>query len=204
MTSIYLIRHATYDDVENGVELENPGLSAEGIRQAERLRDRLARMNDIATDVLIASSLRRAVETAEMLAPTLGQPVILDKELEECRGDYSHLSQEEFNARWQRLTASQKPYYRWTPGGESWLEFAARVQVALHRIEQEYDGKTIVIVTHGDVIQAAFCYFFGISLVTIPGVVVENTSITQWVKPEKSPRWTLKRYNDTRHLESPS
>jgi len=200
MTGIYLIRHATYDDIENGVELVNPGLSAEGIRQAERLRDWLARTHDIAADALIASSLRRAVETAEMLAPVLGQPVILDKELEECRGDYSHLSQEEFNARWQRLTASQKPYYRWTPGGESWLEFAARVQVALHRIEQEYDGKTIVIVTHGDVIQAAFGYFFGISPVTIPGVAFENTSITHWVKPEGATRWTLKRYNDTRHL----
>ncbi len=78
------------------------------------------------------------------------------------------------------------------------------MQVALNRIEQEYDGKTIVIVTHGGVIQAAFGYFFGISPVTIPGVAVENTSITHWVRPEKPPRWTLKRYNDTRHLESPS
>ena len=204
MTSIYLIRHATYDDVENGVELENPGLSVEGIRQAECLRDWLARMNDIAADVLIASSLRRAVETAEMLAPALGQPVILENELEEWRGDNGSLSQDEFNARWQRLTEAQKPYYRWVPGGESWLEFAARVHIALHRIEQEHDGKTIVIVTHGGVIQAAFGYFFGISPVTIPGVAFENTSITQWFKPERPPRWTLKRYNDTRHLESPS
>jgi probable phosphoglycerate mutase len=200
MTNIYLIRHATYDETPNGVELENPGLSADGIRQAERLRDWLARTHDIAADVLIASSLRRAVETAEILAPALGQPVILDKELEEWRGDNGSLSQEEFNARWQRLTEAQKPYYRWVPDGESWLEFAARVHIALHRIEQEHDGKTIMIVTHGGVIQAAFGYFFGISPVTIPGVAVENVSITHWLKPEKPPRWTLKRYNDIRHL----
>lgn len=204
MTSLYLIRHATYDETANGVELENPGLSAEGNRQAERLRDWLARTHDIAADILVASSLRRAVETAQILAPSLGQPVILDKELEEWRGDNGSLSQEEFNTRWQRLTEAQKPYFRWVPGGESWLEFAARVQVALHRIEQEHEGKTIVIVTHGGVIQAAFGYFFGISPATIPGVAVENTSITQWFKPEKPPRWTLKRYNDTRHLEPPS
>ncbi len=79
MTDVYLIRHATYDEMEHGVELENPGLSDEGIRQAERLRDWLARTHDIVADVLIASTLRRAVETAEMLAPTLGQPVILEK-----------------------------------------------------------------------------------------------------------------------------
>ena len=200
MTDIYLIRHATYDEIVNGVELENPGLSAEGIRQAERLRDWLARTHDIAADVLIASSLRRAIETAEILAPVLRLPVLPEQELEERRGDGGSLSEEEFNARWQRLTEAQKPYYRWVLSGESWLEFAARVQVALNRIVEEHDGKTIVIVTHGDVIQAAFGYFFGISPVTIPGVVVENTSITQWAKPEKPPRWTLKRYNDTRHL----
>jgi len=200
MTNIYLIRHATYDETANGVELENPGLSAEGIRQVEQLRDWLARTHDIAADVLIASSLRRAVETAEILAPVLRLPVLLEQELEERRGDGGSLSEEEFNARWQRLTEAQKPYYRWVPSGESWLEFAARVQVALNRIVEEHDGKTIVIVTHGDVIQAAFGYFFGISPVTIPGVAAENTSITQWVKPEKPPRWTLKRYNDTRHL----
>jgi len=200
MTNMYLIRHATYDETANGVELENPGLSAEGIRQVEQLRDWLARTHDIAADVLIASSLRRAVETAEILAPVLRLPVLLEQELEERRGDGGSLSEEEFNARWQRLTEAQKPYYRWVPSGESWLEFAARVQVALNRIVEEHDGKTIVIVTHGDVIQAAFGYFFGISPVTIPGVAAENTSITQWVKPEKPPRWTLKRYNDTRHL----
>jgi len=200
MTNMYLIRHATYDETANGVELENPGLSAEGIRQVEQLRDWLARTHDIAADVLIASSLRRAVETAEILAPVLRLPVLLEQELEERRGDGGSLSEEEFNARWQRLTEAQKPYYRWVPSGESWLEFAARVQVALNRIVEEHDGKTIVIVTHGDVIQAAFGYFFGISPVTIPGVAAENTSITQWVKPEKPPRWTLKRYNDTGHL----
>jgi len=200
MTNMYLIRHATYDETANGVELENPGLSAEGIRQVEQLRDWLARTHDIAADVLIASSLRRAVETAEILAPVLRLPVLLEQELEERRGDGGSLSEEEFNARWQRLTEAQKPYYRWVPSGESWLEFAARVQVALNRIVEEHDGKTIVIVTHGDVIQAAFGYFFGISPVTIPGVAAENTSISQWVKPEKPPRWTLKRYNDTRHL----
>lgn len=204
MTSIYLIRHATYDEIVDGVELDNPGLSAEGIRQAERLRDWLARTHDLAADVLIASSLRRAVETAEILAPALGQPVIREKELEEWRGDNGSLSQEEFNARWQRLTEAQKPYFRWVPDGESWLEFAARVHVALHRIVEEHESKSIVIVTHGGVIQAACGYFFGISPATIPGVAVDNTSITHWFKPENSPRWTLNRYNETRHLEAPS
>ncbi len=204
MTSIYLIRHATYDDVVNGVSIENPGLSAEGIRQAERLRDRLTRTHEVAADMVISSPMRRAVETAEIVAPALSQPITLEKELEEWQCDDGSLTPEEFNARWQGLTEAQKPFYRSIPSGESWLELATRVQIALNRIAQEYDGKTIVIVTHGEVIQAAFGYFFGITPATIPGVSIENTAITQWSKPENPPRWTLNRYNDTRHLESPS
>ncbi len=145
MTAVYLIRHATYDDSENGVYLDNPGLSAEGIGQAERLRDRLLATSDIKADALIASSMRRAAETAEIGSTAWGKPVVLEKDLEEWRGDDGSLSQEEFNARWQRLTEEQRPYYRWIPSGESWLEFAARVHVALHRIIQEHEGKTIVL-----------------------------------------------------------
>lgn len=204
MTAVYLIRHATYDDTENGVYLDNPGLSAEGIGQAERLRDRLLATSDIKADALIASSMRRAAETAEILAPALGKPVVLEKDLEEWRGDDGSLSQEEFNARWQRLTEEQRPYYHWIPSGESWLEFAARVHVALHRIIQEHEGKTIVLVAHGGVIQSAFGYFFGMSPATSPGVFIENTSITEWIRPANARRWALKRYNDTRHLESQS
>jgi 2,3-bisphosphoglycerate-dependent phosphoglycerate mutase len=99
MTSVNLIRHVPYDDIENGVRLENPGLSAVGTRRTELLRDRLARTGEITADVLISSSLRRAVETANILVSALGKPVTLKKELEEWQCDDGSLSPEEFNAR---------------------------------------------------------------------------------------------------------
>ena len=74
----------------------NPGLSAEGVAQAERLRDRLAATGEIRGDVLIFSHLAQVRETAEIIAPALGLPVVIDEQYEEFRlGECEGLSDEE-------------------------------------------------------------------------------------------------------------
>ena len=201
MSHLYLIRHGAALDLEDGTYLADPALSPEGVAQTERLRDRLAKTREIKADVLISSPLRRAQESAQILAPALGQPVVLDAEVAEWRSDDGNLVPGEFIARWQETPVTQRPFFRWSQGCETWLEFSVRVQQALNRLLQEHEGKTAVIVAHGEIIQASFVYFFGLSAASIPGVSIENTSITHWVKPEKdSPRWVLKSFNDAHHL----
>jgi probable phosphoglycerate mutase len=202
LTSIYLIRHGDYDDLVDGKAVENPGLSSKGVRQAQLLRDRLARTGEIKADALIASPARRASETAEILAPALGVPVVLNADLEEWRCDRGALSPEEFTARWQRVSEAQRPFFQWVEGGESFVELTARVQLAINRIWQEHVGKTSVLVTHGGVIQASFAYFFNLSATTIPGISTENTAITQWTRPADVNRWTLRGHNDNAHLQA--
>jgi len=202
LTSIYLIRHGDYDELVDGKPVENPGLSAKGIRQVELLRDRLAGAGEIKADAIISSPARRASETAEILAPALGVPVVLNADLEEWRCDRGALSPEEFTARWRQVSDAQRPFFQWVEGGESFLELTARVQLALNRIWQEHEGKTIVLVTHGGVIQASFAYFFNLSATTIPGISTENTAITQWTRPAEANRWTLQRHNDHAHLDA--
>lgn len=83
MTHLYFIRHSDYlETLENGF-YQDLGLSPEGIRQTERLRERLTRTGEIKADVLIASPMRRAKESAEILASTLGTPILFDQGLEE-------------------------------------------------------------------------------------------------------------------------
>jgi 2,3-bisphosphoglycerate-dependent phosphoglycerate mutase len=202
LTSIYLIRHGDYDEIVDGKPVENPGLSARGVRQVELLRDRLTRIGEIKADALISSPARRAHETAQILAPALGAPVTLDMDLEEWRCDRGALSPEEFSARWQRVSDAQRPFFQWVEGGESFVELTARVQLALNRIWQERVGKTIVLVTHGGVIQASFAYFFNLSATTSPGISTENTAITQWMRATDANRWTLQRHNDHAHLQA--
>jgi probable phosphoglycerate mutase len=202
LTSIYLIRHGDYDELVDGKPVENPGLSHKGIRQVELLRDRLARTGEIKADALISSPARRAHETAQILAPALGASVVLDTDLEEWRCDRGALSPEEFSARWQQVPDAQRLFFQWVEGGESFVELTARVQLALNRIWQEHEGKTIVLVTHGGVIHASFAYFFNLSATTIPGISTENTAITHWTRSADANRWTLQRHNDHAHLQA--
>jgi len=82
VTHLYLIRHAeavsNVEPIIAGMRGDT-GLTAHGVAQAERLRDRLA-AGEIAADVLIASTLPRAQQTAEIIAPALGLPIIWDDE----------------------------------------------------------------------------------------------------------------------------
>ena len=199
-TQVDLIRHGAYTETENGRYLDDPGLSPEGVQQSESLRGWLARTGEVTADVVVSSPLRRARETAAILAPALGAPTLVEPDLEEWRSDDGSLSPEEFAERWNALSEARRPYARVVPGCENWLEFSARVQIALNRITQEHEGKNIAIVSHGGVIQAAFLYFLGVGVGTIPGVSLENTSITTWARADPALKWVLMRYNDHHHL----
>ncbi|GHO63648.1 phosphoglycerate mutase [Ktedonobacter sp. SOSP1-52] len=203
MTHLYFIRHGDYiEDLENG-SYQDLGLSPKGIRQTECLRDRLASTGEIKADVLIASPMKRAKASAELLAPALGLPIVFEKDLEEWVCDDGTLTPSEFSARWNQVPDTHKPFFRFMAGYETGLEFSGRVQAALHRLLQEYSGKTLVLVTHGGVIAASFHYFFGLSG-AVPARVTPSamqTSITHWFRPSQGQTWVLERFNDTHHLE---
>ena len=202
-THLYLIRHGDSLMGEQDGKVVELGLSLEGIHQSELLRERLAHTAEIKADVLITSTAQRAQETAAIIAPALGQPlVILDPDFEEWRSDDGSLSEEEFNARWQAVPKDQKPFYRWIPGYENRLEFTLRVQLTLNRVLQADAGETIVVVSHGAFIQLAFHFFFGHGEANLDRATPEirRTSISHWYKPEDDSRWTLERSNDYGHL----
>ena len=202
MTHLYLIRHADYiyDMVDGKFPRRDQGLSAEGVRQAERLRERLA-TGEIKADVFISSTERGAHETAQVIAPALGLPIVLDKDVEEWRSEDGTLTDEEFFARWNKLSDAQKPYYRWIEGCENLREFSLRVHLGLNRILQAHEGKTIVMLTHGAYIQVTFSYFFGFGEASNQWATAEirRTSITHWYKLPEQKRWTLERSNDCHH-----
>jgi probable phosphoglycerate mutase len=210
MTDLYLIRHADYTfGLKDGKYLDL-GLSPLGVAQAERLRDRLATTGEIKADVLIASTMPRASQTAEILAPALGLPIVLDAEVEEWRNEDGSLSEEEFLERVKTTPADQMPFFRWVPGCENWLEFSIRADTAFNRIVQKHAGKTIVLVCHGNIIEAALAFFMGLSGAPLLRLNVDagHTSITHWQKTPPLPGflsdWLLERYNDQSHLRNPA
>lgn len=210
-THLYLIRHgqavSNVEPIMAGMKGDK-GLTPLGVRQAEQLRDRLAGGGEIKADVLIASTLPRARQTAQIIAPALGAaiPFLLDDEVHELRvgeaGD--GLTHEQYSARFGWVDLDNEPLRPVDPGGESWGRFTLRVGEALTRITSEHRGKTIVVVCHGGVIDASFLFFFQMPTLVAPpaGFHTHNTSIThwEWDPHEKRGRWRLHRYNDHAHL----
>ncbi|NJL06029.1 MAG: histidine phosphatase family protein [Chloroflexaceae bacterium] len=209
-TNLYMIRHGeaviNVQPIVGGMKGDQ-GLTEHGVLQAQALRDRLRETGEIQAEVLIASDLPRARQTAEIIAPALGLPIVFDPEVQEFRvGEADGMPNSEAWAKYGPPEVEHNPFKRISPGGENWLEFVARVSIALHRITTTHAGKTIVVVCHGGVIDSSFIYFFGISTVAVPqaGLYTNNTSITHWQqytdKYTHKTRWRLLGYNDTFHL----
>ncbi len=205
MTHLYLIRHAEAMSAIKGF-VGDGGLSPLGIMQAERLRDRLGASREIAPDVLIASTFPRAQQTAEIIAPALGVPLMLDDTIQELRpGEAEGMPVDMFREKFGEPDYDEDPYRPLAPGGENWGQFMLRVGTALHRIVRTYAGKRIVLVCHGGVIDGSFLYFFRMSAWTLPQArfYTRNTSITHWqeiLSEKNEPHWHLIKYNDAFHL----
>jgi probable phosphoglycerate mutase len=205
MTHLYLIRHGeARGAIENFVG--DGGLSPLGVKQAERLRDRLLATKEIAADIFIASTFPRARQTAEIISPAIGVPLLFSDDIQEMRpGEAEGMSLDEFRQTFGEPDFATEPYRPISPGGENWGQFMLRMGTALDRIVREHAGKTIVLVCHGGIIDGSLLYFFGMGAWTPPAArcYTRNTSITHWrqfitFKQEK--RWELVKYNDAFHL----
>jgi probable phosphoglycerate mutase len=210
MTRLYLIRHgeavANVEPIIGGMK-GDVGLTTLGKLQAERLRDRLAATKEIQADVIIASTLARAKQTAEIIAPALKLPIIFDAETQELRpGDQADgLTRAEAEAKFGKSDLRSNPFTPIFPGGENLGQFRLRVATALDRIVREYEDKNIVIVTHGGVVNASFRIFFGINTFfdNPASCFPHNASITEWYCrkfEDGSNRWYLISFNDIMHL----
>lgn len=147
---LILVRHGTTEannlDVFQGVRL-NLGLSSEGSDQVNQHIDFFKRLNP---RIILSSTLRRAVETAEILA--LGIPIIQDQRLNEFDyGDWTGQARAEVR---QLYGAEYKSWINFSgdspvSSGESLEHFISRVQAALDNAwEQAFKHGTIVIISH--------------------------------------------------------
>src|SRR3954469_17682935 len=82
MTRLVLIRHgesvSTVERRIGGIRTCG-GLSPLGFKQAEALAARLTRTGEIKAEVLLASTMLRALQTAEIIAPALGELPVLSE-----------------------------------------------------------------------------------------------------------------------------
>jgi len=210
-TRLVLVRHgesrAVVDRVVAG-PLGCKGLSDLGRRQVEALVARLVRTGELdRVTALLSSDLARAVETAELLAPALGNlSVLTDPDLREIEpGEGDGLSWEEWEERYGGFHPPDDPFRAVAPGGESLAAFNFRVGATLDRLAVAHAGGTVVIACHGGIVGGSMLTFLGMSPVmgSAGGLgFVANTSMTEWLVGSDGARrrWELVRYNDSAHL----
>ncbi len=209
-TCLVLIRHGeAISNVEPivGGPKGDEGLTPLGMRQAGALRDRLAASDEFRPDALMSSTLARARQTAEIIQPALGHPsIIFDDDLQEISvGEADGLSVVAFRERFGLPDFRVDPFRPIAPGGENWGMFTLRVATTLDRIARAYEGKTVMLVCHGGIIDGSFISFMQLPSHQLPPIefLTINTSITEWQRKivDGAPgRWRLRRYNDDAHL----
>lgn len=145
MTTLLLVRHGQTDWNRDGrfQGVQDIPLNDEGREQMRRLA---AAWTDPA-DLLVSSPLGRARESAELLRPALGGlPLLTDGRLIER--DYGLGSGLTLSERQERFPDGV------IPGVEAPEAVRARAAVFLAAVEAKHEGRTVVAVSHGGLINA--------------------------------------------------
>lgn len=124
-------------------------LTSLGQQQAQQAAAEVQKLSpDI---VLISSPFRRARETAEIIGQAFRiQPQIDERANEFLIGPkYEDQPIQEYHRFFSHNDWPLR-FTQWPEGGESWYDVRARVFDLLHELDRTHEGKTIVIVTHGD------------------------------------------------------
>lgn len=163
MTTLYLVRHGeTVDNLNRIMQGQTGGtLTAEGVRQAERLRERFSAE---AIEVFYASDLKRAVDTCRIIAEPHGKPVLTTPLLRERD--------------WGSFTGRYIPDLRdaeWTDDIETVGAMKARAGRFLEMLRASCDGKTVLAVGHGIINKALQSVFRGVPMSDV--VKMENAEV---------------------------
>jgi probable phosphoglycerate mutase len=153
-TTLLLVRHGVTPHTaakkfSGGLKSSNPGLSDEGRAQIRATAEWLSPIAE-GVAAVVASPVRRTLESAEIIAETLGKKVDIEPDFAEMEfGSWDGLTFAEVAERDQSgldgwLGSLESP----PPGGESFRVVEERVLAGLERILEAHPGKTVVVVSH--------------------------------------------------------
>lgn len=201
MTKIIFVRHA---EAEGNVTQTLHGwtdskLTEKGISQAKKVAQRFKSEK---IDVIYSSDLKRAYNTAELIADAKQLDINIDEGLREINcGDFedkpfNYLEEiypenmYNFNNQLHLFTC---------PNGESAVEFQNRLVESVNNIILNNADKNICIVTHGTAIRVILCYFYSKPLEEVVNIFWgDNTSISVVIIDED--KYYVEVESDATHL----
>ena len=177
METFFLLRHGeTAWNKRRRVigRLEVP-LNRVGLEQSRRMAKLLA---DLQLDAIYTSPLRRAVQTAEIVARRNGRTVIPDQNLTEFAfGRWAGHRYDDLirSPRYRRFLTA--PLTTQVPGGETIRDVQRRAVAAVKRAVREFPRGRILLVSHGDVIRAILCHYLRLPLGEFRRLRVDNGAL---------------------------
>lgn len=145
-TTIIFVRHARpvhpyHDD-------RNKPLSEEGLRERQVVLDTL---KDRKIDAFLCSPFKRSIETIEQTAAYFGMEIKTDERFRERKvGDET--GKDYLENRWANFDFVEK-------GGENLRSVQDRNMEAFKEVLHDYEGKTVVIGTHGTALSTILNYY---------------------------------------------
>jgi probable phosphoglycerate mutase len=173
-------------------------LNGQGQAQARRLTSALA---GEAIDAIYCSDLLRARQTAAGVATATGLAVQLDAGLRERSfGIFEGLTWSEIALGWpaqsERWRARDASFG--AEGGETLTDFYARSLACLERLAQAHPGQTVVVVTHGGVLDCLHRASRRMSLQAAKTWALGNAAINRVLYSAQG--FSLIGWNDDSHL----
>lgn len=202
MTRLLLIRHGRSElNAQERVQgwLDSP-LDEVGQAQARAVARRL---EGEGLAIVYSSTLRRARETAEVIAGALSIPLVTDERLKERDvGAIAGLNNEEIEERfpewvqiWRKNPGRLPP-----PGAERTEAFWERVVAVFEEIVARHPGEVVGVVSHGGVLGVYLTYLVGAERGSPSPFAFGNGSIS--IVESDGLRFRIQRVNDCCHLET--
>lgn len=198
---IFLIRHGETDANAKGMFEGSGGnspLNTNGIQQACQLGNRFM---DSRISAIYASTLTRAIQTAEHIAKVAGLALAIDKRLDEINiGAWEGLTMAEIESGYPDI------FSRWiedytsvtVPASESFAALADRALAGFGDIARKHPGETVVVVSHGGPIKCIIGSILEFKLTDYMSIDMYNTGVSHVNAGESS--FTLDFINDISHL----
>lgn len=191
LTTIYVVRHAesqsnaqgefTMDSALHDFKGLGTSITVEGKKQT---KDLAGRLKDIHFDKIFSSDMLRTKQTAEILA--LERKLIVettDKIRENSFYAYIHGQkrpvveiEKEMLADLAKLNEVGKMTYKHSPSMETPRESATRFLTYLREIALAYGGRTVMVVSHGNLMRSLLTHLGFATYNELPAGTVKNTA----------------------------
>jgi len=202
METIILVRHGQAEHNLGHLTggWSQTALTELGRRQVELLAARLKKELDGIDYAFYSSDIRRAVETAKIIADAIGQPPEPEESLREFNnGIAADKTTEEAAIHFVEPT---DPLIDWQPypGAETWRRFYARVAGFMDRLHAE-EERPVLIVSHGGTIGNIVAWWIRLEMETLSNTAFPTSPASLTVlKVTSLNERALERLSDSAHL----